>query len=361
MKYHVLKKYMGTETAPPVVPPAVVDRYAQPAAMVATGYPGSKGGNGVWQQIVGQIPPHDLYVEVCAGSAQVLQRMRPPAAVIAVDCDDAVCQKLRAVIAARPDLAGVSTVVCDTAAHWLSENCRRLNQRTVVYCDPPYLADVRSEPGRAYYARELDLPAQHIALIGVLERLGRQGVRCLLSGYRCEVYDRLLKDWRRVDYTAATHGGPVIESLWCNFPEPAELHDPRVAGRNFRERERIRRRAKSWVKMVSEMPLAERAAVIAALDEWRAGSQAESRHASSQPDARRSVEITALYMGHSGMVAFYIGGYDIGYLQWDGKVPCVLNGTAPHPQFELIVATYLKDRSTPADATFQILENTPTI
>lgn len=246
---------------------------SHPPAIHTNGYPGSKGGNGVWQRIIAQIPTHDLYVEAFAGSAQVFKRMRPPSAAILIDCDEDVCSKLRSTIAAKADLAGVTTVVCDTAVHWLDKNLSRLNQRTVVYCDPPYLAEVRSEPGRAYYSRELDLPAQHIALIGLLNRLGKQGVRVLLSGYRSELYDRLLRDWRRVDYRAATRGGPVTESLWCNFPEPGELHDARVAGDGFRERERIKRRVKSWLMMLRRMKPAERAAVLAAIDEYRGGKQ----------------------------------------------------------------------------------------
>jgi DNA adenine methylase len=292
---HIAPNNMESATAKGPKPfhfaaPPGVDRYAPPAASrttpqpPASGYPGSKGGNGVWHQIVAQIPPHDLYVEAFAGSAQVLLRMRPPAAVIAIDCAEEVCQNLRAVIAGRADLARVTSVVCDTAAHWLERNKARLNRRTVVYCDPPYLADVRSEPGRAYYESEMDLAAQHCALLDVLKVLTTQGVQCLISGYASPLYDERLLGWRRIEYRAMTRGGPVIECLWCNFGEPTELHDPRVAAsvsprrrssrkyQPFRERERIKRRAASMVKQLRAMPAAERAAVLAAIDEWRRSS-----------------------------------------------------------------------------------------
>ena len=47
-------------------------------------YPGAKGGAGVWQRIISQMPPHELYVEAFAGSAQVLFRKRPAASSILI-------------------------------------------------------------------------------------------------------------------------------------------------------------------------------------------------------------------------------------------------------------------------------------
>lgn len=239
------------------------------------GYPGSKGGNGVHQQIIAQIPPHDLFIEAFAGSAQVLKRMRPSPASVAIDRDPSACDALKAFIDAHSDLAGVN-VICGDALVWLAKNRSFFRPRTVVYCDPPYLADVRSRPGRRYYAHEFDSPDQHEELLELLLMLTGQGVRCLVSGYRSPLYDRWLQNWRRVDYQAVTRGGPVTESLWCSFEQPRELHDYLVLGRNFRERERIKRKKGRWVRRLGEMDDLERAAVLAAIDEYRgvgAGSQ----------------------------------------------------------------------------------------
>ena len=57
------------------------------------------------------------------------------------------------------------------------------------------------------------------------------------------------------------------ECLWCNFPEPTELHDYRFLGRDFRERERITRKRRRWLVRLSAMPKLERAALVAALRE----------------------------------------------------------------------------------------------
>jgi len=232
------------------------------------GYPGNKGRDGVWQQIIAQIPPHDLYVEAFAGSAQVLLHKRPAASSIAVESDAAVASALASTIARRADMAGV-IVVWNDAVRWLEKHRGEFKQRTVVYCDPPYLGSVRSNPRRRYYAHELSEEALHVELLAVLSRLTTQGVFCLLSGYRSELYNAQLGHWRRVDYPTMTRGGPRTESLWCNFEQPAELHDYRPLGRNFRERERIKRKKQRWVRRLAGMDALERAAVIAAIDEYR--------------------------------------------------------------------------------------------
>ncbi len=58
-------------------------------------YPGSKNGSGCYQQIINQLPPHDLYVELFAGSAAVLRKKRPAVGNIAIDADAAAVAALR--------------------------------------------------------------------------------------------------------------------------------------------------------------------------------------------------------------------------------------------------------------------------
>ena len=62
-----------------------------------------------------------------------------------------------------------------------------------------------------------------------------------------------------------TRGGLVEEYVWCNFPEPQVLHDPRFAGQNFRERERIKRKRDRWQKRFAAMPAKERQVIALAL------------------------------------------------------------------------------------------------
>ena len=53
----------------------------------AMGYPGGKAGSGVYQRIINEIPPHDVYVEACLGDGAVLLRKRPALRNIGVEID----------------------------------------------------------------------------------------------------------------------------------------------------------------------------------------------------------------------------------------------------------------------------------
>jgi DNA adenine methylase len=238
------------------------------------GYFGSKAGAGVWQRIISQIPPCDVFVEAFAGSATITRKMRRPAASIVIDRDVEVCRSLIAAFGGEDrhvgngEAAGV-TVLCADAISWLDRNSRELGPRAVIYCDPPYLFETRSCGRRQRYAKEMGEQWSHASLLSVLVKLTNQGVRILLSGYASSLYSAALQEWRRIDYRTMTRGGPRTECLWCNFPEPTDLQDYRFAGDGFRERERLKRKKARWVSRLDRMPEKERAVLLAAIDEFR--------------------------------------------------------------------------------------------
>ena len=202
------------------------------------GYPGSKAQAGVFQRIIGQMPPHQLYVEPFFGSGQVFWRKRRAQRSIVIDQDQACIVKAGAV-------TGVNAI-CGDAISLLPK--LTLPAEAVVYCDPPYLLSTRR--GRVYYRHELDERA-HTSLLALLQALP---CRVLLSGYPSELYDRELRTWRCLRYRTRTRGRTVTECLWCNFPEPSELHDWRFAGQNFRERLTLKRLAARLLARLERMP-----------------------------------------------------------------------------------------------------------
>ncbi|WP_241754008.1 hypothetical protein [Xanthomonas translucens] len=55
-------------------------------------YPGGKGGAGVYQTIINNIPPHDIYIESHLGGGNILERKRPAVRSIGIDIDREVIQ-----------------------------------------------------------------------------------------------------------------------------------------------------------------------------------------------------------------------------------------------------------------------------
>jgi hypothetical protein len=138
-------------------------------------------------------------------------------------------------------------------------------EKVFIYLDPPYLRSSRSHKEKLY-RYEFWTEEQHTELLELLKTLKWN---VAISHYRCPLYDKLLKGWRRIDFPSQTHRGTRLESLYMNYPEPWELHDPRFLGSNFREREKYHKQQRRWVARIKKMDAAQRHALLFAIDEAR--------------------------------------------------------------------------------------------
>jgi DNA adenine methylase len=207
-------------------------------------YPGAKASAGVWQRIIGQMPPHEVYCELFLGSGIVF-RMKKRARINLLVDTNASC---------LTPFYGQATCQHWDAIEYLEDS--NFSSHAVIYCDPPYLLSTRQM--RLYYGPhepEVNEPQWHERLLSILKAL-----RChvLLSGYPSELYGRALQDWRCISYKVMTRGSLKTECLWCNFPEPTELHDWRYAGRNHRQRTSLKRLVARWQAKLNAMPALKR-------------------------------------------------------------------------------------------------------
>lgn len=234
-------------------------------------YPGGKNGSGVYQQIINQIPPHDVYLELFFGSGTIYRLKRLAGKNIGVENDtSAIASFAKEYPAERRqiDLLCVDTIdFLDKHFDWIHMSFKRV----FIYADPPYLFETRKS--RSYYPNEFGTRVEHQELIKRLKAMPKN-VKVALSGYPNNLYDELLPNWRTITFTARTRGNTnATEKLWMNYPEPSELHDYRYLGENFRERERIKRKKARWEARLLKMAILERRAILSVIDELReAGS-----------------------------------------------------------------------------------------
>jgi|SRR6266446_8517221 len=241
-------------------------------------YPGGKNGSGVYQTIINRMPPHDVYIEPFLGSGAVLRYKRPARLNIGIDLDPQVIQQWQACTARNDDASGGIAKNDDTAGVIAEYGEARFQFQEgdglafltsypftgheLVYCDPPYLHETRSDTN--IYRFEMD-DAQHVALLDTIRTLP---CMVMISGYWSYLYASALEDWHRISFQTMTRGGRLAtEWLWCNYPEPVALHDYRYLGDDFRERERIKRKKQRWVNRLRSMPILERQALLAAIEE----------------------------------------------------------------------------------------------
>lgn len=226
-------------------------------------YPGGKAGSGVYQTIINQIPPHEVYIEAFLGGGAVLMHKRPARSSIGIDADGDVIISWAARLAeGGDDFEGLAAVIVrqGDAISFLKSYSWQGGE--FVYCDPPYLFDVRSCKRHVYNCEFGDVD-QHRELLTVLLALP-----CMvaISGYWSSLYGEMLDPWRTVSFRTRTRGGRMAQEwLWMNYPEPVQLHDYRYLGSNFRERERIKRIKVSWAARLARMDRLERYAVMASI------------------------------------------------------------------------------------------------
>jgi len=214
-------------------------------------YLGAKSGSGVYQRIINLMPPHETYIEPYLGSGAIMRLKAPALKSIGLDLDD---DAIRQFSEANPDIN--CELFATEAYNWLKK--ADFNEKTLVYCDPPYVLSTRTSRKRYNYEMT---DSDHKSLLALLRSLD---CMVMLSGYRNEIYDTKLNDWFSHDFQAMTRGGVRTETVWCNF-EPSKVHYHTYAGKDFTDRQRIKRKAERWAARYKKLPAGERQAVLAAL------------------------------------------------------------------------------------------------
>jgi len=233
-------------------------------------YPGGKNGAGVYQRIISLMPPHDVYIEPFLGGGAVMRAKRPADLNIGCDLSGSAIAQFRDSAGGifkfddqrrRPSL---ELEVSDGIAKLerLADGHLPLAGAILIYCDPPYLMSTRS--GKRLYEFEMS-SSDHRRLLRCLVKIG-PAASIMISGYASRMYERALAGWNSIQFESMTRGGYTkTEWLWFNFDPPMALHDYRYLGRDFRERERIKRLKQRWTARLERMPVLQRQALLSAI------------------------------------------------------------------------------------------------
>ena len=212
------------------------------------GYFGSKATSGLCQPIISMMPPHSTYIETHLGGGAVMKRKPPALRNVGIDRDERALEQFE---------CDYPVELFHACAHrFIAEY--EFQGSELIYADPPYLTSTRTS-GRRYRFdyRKVD----HMEL---LELLKATPCQVMISGYPSALYDQQLREWERVELQVMNQGGVRTEKVWMNFTIN-RVHWASCAGKNFTDRQRIKRKAASWGKRYQTLPPAERVAVLAAL------------------------------------------------------------------------------------------------
>ena len=217
-------------------------------------YFGSKATAGLCQPIIALMPPHDTYIESHLGGGAIMQRKPAARRNIGIDRD----RRALADFTCEYPVEKITGCAHRFLAHY------HYRGRELIYSDPPYLHHTRSSARRYRFEYE---EHDHIELLELLKSLP---CNVMVSGYPSDLYDDLLSGWRSLELQVMNQAGVRTEKLWFNFV-PDRVHWPRYAGKNFTDRQRIKRKAANWGRQYQAMPRAERLAVLSAVMAVEAG------------------------------------------------------------------------------------------
>ncbi len=69
-----------------------------------------------------------------------------------------------------------------------------------------------------------------------------------------------------MEFQVMTRGGVRTEKIWMNYPDGA-AYSAAFAGKDYIDRQRIKRKAERWKSKYAALPPAERLAIMTALNE----------------------------------------------------------------------------------------------
>jgi site-specific DNA-adenine methylase len=231
-------------------------------------YQGGKGSMGVHQYIISKMPKHKVYIETHLGSGRILLQKKLAISSIAIDIDAKVIENFKRYSIDGLDDNNINLLNTDAFKFLTDYN---FTGEELVYLDPTYPFDVRKSQVKMYeyeYSTQ-----QHKELLHLL--VNHVGLNCfvMISSYSNELYDNMLlenkySNWCKFTFNAMTRSGIREEALYCNFnPDEHIKHDYSYIGKDYRERERIKRKGERWVKNLKALDVDERNYILALMIE----------------------------------------------------------------------------------------------
>lgn len=197
------------------------------------------------------------YLEIFVGNGGIVRNLRLPGNVIISDLDSNV-------IKAWEKMQNKGHYKKVQLVHGngldLFRQYRYDDTATFVYCDPPYRIDSRKNDKDLYRFEWDDEDHKEFLSMAVTA-----SCNVMISHYPDEMYDEKLFGWHTVDFKAMTRSGLANERIYMNYPPPFILQDYRYLGKDYRERELIKKKTISMMGKIKALPHNQRAAILSAV------------------------------------------------------------------------------------------------
>jgi len=231
-------------------------------------YLGSKGSSGMAQFIINKMPKHDIYIEAFLGTGLIMSKKKKAQINIGIELNLSMLEQVKKKFDQNHTLLhGNSLIFLPEIIRYSIDryNYTRSptdsnNYKTVLYLDPPYLPETRTDFKNSQYQNELT-KEDHIHLLNTLLKLSSEynNLYIMLSAYDNELYLSMMHQWHKFTTNCMTRGGKREETLYTNF-DPIQYikHDYTFIGETYTERQRIKRKIERWKNNFNALPLDEK-------------------------------------------------------------------------------------------------------
>lgn len=216
-------------------------------------YNGGKAGNGTYQNIINHIPKIELFVDAMVGGGGIFFNLNLPALTVINDYDRSVSDKYKKFKSAKIKVTNIDAMV-------LIDKYGYRGPSTLIYFDPPYLKSTRKNNQDLY---EIEWTMNDHVIF--LDKIKNCTSNIMISHYPNHLYDQSLKKWASHTFQSITRRGMATEKIYMNYATPIILQDYRYIGKNFTDRQRIKRKVIRICEKLKNINPLERAAIITAV------------------------------------------------------------------------------------------------
>lgn len=218
-------------------------------------YPGGKNADGTYQFIINHIPPHETYIEGFLGSGAIIRYKKKSNENIGIEIDPETIRSFW-----NPSPPGIKVLQTDFLS--FLKKYRAHSRNVLMYLDPPYPRASRRSSEKIYRYEMTD--EQHEEL---LSEIRDKDSNFIVSTYPNKIYSHYLKGWNRIEYKVQTRVGSATELLYMNYDTPGILHDFNFLGKDFTDRQRIKRKINNRIRLLEALPELERNAIVTSIIE----------------------------------------------------------------------------------------------
>lgn len=211
-------------------------------------YTGHKKIYGVYHKILNEVPKCSTFVEAFAGSASISKIILEHNSNIGITLNEIDKAAAKQLLKSFPE----ANIINGDAMKLLTAYIKSESDH-FIFIDPPYHHSTRPNSTKLY-KHEMSND-QHRQLLNLANQSKN---KIMIIHPKCDLYDKMLEGWRRVEVKIRYHKKTSVECIYMNYDKPKSLMVDKFLGKDCWDRQRIKRKVDRFISKLKQLPELER-------------------------------------------------------------------------------------------------------